>query len=88
MEKMTFRGARQKIKRATVHIDALETEVEKFRQTQPVRIVVQQYARSRTWTVLIASRAPLGLSLILGDAIHNLRASLDLLAAEYVPNDR
>jgi hypothetical protein len=81
-----FRGPRLKIKRAKKHITELHNEVVAYVSRHPYLMVVQQDADPEyyCWVLRIRENIPEELSVILGDIVHNLRASLDILACELV----
>lgn len=84
MTYVPFRSSRLKVERAIYHIDCLERDLSAYAERQPLYLDVQlkpgdpNYTQ---WHLVVSEPAPL-VSPILGDAIHNLRTSLDLLACE------
>ena len=85
-----FVAPRLKLQRARRHIDELEQEIGSFLARQPFRIVIEQpewWKESwpiHAWTARLRELIPLELSAIIGDAVHNLRSVLDLLAGDLV----
>jgi hypothetical protein len=79
-------GIYVKVERAKEHVRDLETLVQGFLQSNPYEIVVQDEPDTgdRVFRVKVNSEPPLKWSAIIGDAIHNLRAALDLLVCELV----
>jgi hypothetical protein len=81
-----FSGVWIKLERAREHISKLEALVEGFKQSNPYGVI--SYCELGTGDLVFRVRAshqpPLWWSAILGDAIHNLRSSLDLLVCELV----
>jgi hypothetical protein len=77
---------RLKIERAKRHIRELAEEIETFFARQPYVILSEDnHARGqRVWKVSVRACVPTDWSAIVGDAIHNVRSSLDLLAVEVV----
>src|SRR4051812_20680507 len=70
-----------KIERAKEHINALAGEIAAFHQSSPYAIVGGDEQGTGDWVLRaqITNRPPLRWGAIAGDAIHNLRASLDVL---------
>ncbi len=81
-----FRGPNLKIQRAKKHISELHHEVATYIARHPYRMVVQQDTDPGyyCWVLRITEEIPEQLSVIIGDVVHNLRATLDLLACELV----
>ncbi|QGM45845.1 hypothetical protein [Methylocystis heyeri] len=74
-------GAKLKIERAKQHVNDLNREMEAFMAQKPFRLIARQDPKSATRTISIKTYCPIPeqISLILGDAIHNMRSALDLL---------
>ncbi|MCR8961127.1 hypothetical protein M0765_026385 [Variovorax sp. S2] len=76
-----FAGSRTKLRRAVKFIDELDSEFETYNKTAlsaaRIDVTVDPPVLHIEWTGLRLDAAA-----ILGDAIHNLRASLDLMASE------
>ncbi|MCC7421032.1 MAG: hypothetical protein IT428_12185 [Planctomycetaceae bacterium] len=70
-----------KIERANKHILEFEECLNAFRNSKPYRLVIEDNpdSRERVYKVKVLKPPPLELSLIAGDAIHNLRSALDHL---------
>lgn len=81
-----FFSSKLKIQRAKHHIRELSNELVDYLKTKPFRVVVEKDPDSSNhlWTLRVKNEVPCHLSVIIGDAIHNLRASLDLLASDLV----
>jgi hypothetical protein len=79
-------GPRAKIDRTNSHIKGLQTEINQFLARQPYRIFVQNDTEVRQNRLCCEVRelAPVSFGLIVGDAIHNLRTALDILANDLV----
>lgn len=75
-----------KIERAEEHIRNLETALRAFLAKNPYRPVAYNESDTgdRVIKLTIVEIAPISFSLILGDAIHNLRSALDHLAQQLV----
>jgi len=79
-----------KVERAKEHVSNLEALVERFlhpeRQPEPYRVLrfCELDTGDLVFKVKASGQPPLSWSAILGDAIHNLRSSLDLLVCELV----
>lgn len=74
-----FRGSRLKVKRAKEHISELERELAAFRQRRPYRLVIEGDEKRTHYDLAIRIREdiPDRVTLLIGDAIHNLRCALD-----------
>jgi hypothetical protein len=81
-----FSGVWIKVERAKEHISDLEALVERFDQAEPYRVL--SYCELDTgdlvYEVKVSDQPPLRWSAIVGDAIHNLRSSLDLMVCETI----
>lgn len=84
-----IRDHRLKIERAKTHIRELETLIKAFIKTDPYSIVVENDldAEQRVWKIRAARKIPPAWSAVVGDAIHNLRSTLDLLLCAVVRHD-
>jgi len=84
MEK--FFSAKLKIDRAKDHIRELSNKIVEYLKSKPFKVVVEQDKDSSNhlWTLRVKHEIPCIYAAIIGDVIHNLRASLDLLATELV----
>ncbi|MDD9177033.1 hypothetical protein PVK63_19465 [Aliivibrio sp. S2TY2] len=82
----TFVGTELKIVRAKSHIRELENQMVDYIKLKPFKVVVESEEgnASHLWTLRVKHDIPMIFSAIIGDVIHNLRASLDLLATELV----
>ena len=87
---MTFPRARAKIHRANQHISDLNVQARSFTDSNPYSISFEKNPdNTGNLSVVLhvrqgASADLTNLSLVTGDAIHNLRSALDLLAVELV----
>jgi hypothetical protein len=81
-----FSGVWIKVERAKEHISDLQALVERFDHAEPYRVL--SYCELDTgdlvYEVKVSDQPPLRWSAIVGDAIHNLRSSLDLMVCETV----
>ena len=89
MTETIFESAQLKIKRAEHHIREIEAEFAAYVATKPHRFSVQNNAETGQTVIRVRfiSDPPKVLSLIIGDAIHNLRTALDHLTWEVVGID-
>jgi hypothetical protein len=89
-------GPRIKVQRAKKHIYELEAEIGAFFKRYPYRVFTEDEADTgdKVWRVEVPRQPPARWAAIVGDAVHNLRASLDLLVNQLVvangrnPTDR
>jgi hypothetical protein len=79
-------GVRAKIERAKHHVRDFENRVQTFRDADPYRLVIENDAKAgqRIYKVHVHSQPPASLPLIAGEAICQLRSSLDHLAWQLV----
>ena len=86
MNNENFLGAKLKLKRTKTHLQELGNRIDDYFRSQPVKVVVEKDPNSPNynWTLRVKHDVPLCFAAIIGDVIHNLRASLDLLATELV----
>src|SRR4051794_37203940 len=75
-----------KVERAKEHIRNLESAVQAFRDTDPYgfRIEDDLQTGDKIYRIEIRRQTPDAFSLIVGDAVHNLRSALDHLARQLV----
>jgi hypothetical protein len=75
-------GPRLKIERAKRHIKELQTDVRALLDRKPHKIVTDKNVEKGMYEVKVQMTEciPAEFAVIIGDVIHNLRASLDLLA--------
>jgi hypothetical protein len=86
-------GCEEKLKRAELHFESLDETIAEFFETdsEVYRIVTEIDVGNSLYVgrVSIADELPLGWSVIVGDFLHNLRATLDhLLWQCVIANDR
>lgn len=81
-----FIGTELKISRAKSHIRELENNIVDYIKSKPFKVIVEGEINSfnHLWTLRVKHEIPMLFAAIIGDVIHNLRASLDLLATELV----
>jgi|SoiMethySBSTD1v2_1073268.scaffolds.fasta_scaffold135553_3 hypothetical protein len=86
MELPIFEAPNRKIKKAKKHIGELQCEVTQFIARNPYRIVVERDRKTLDdlFVIRVQDQIPDDFAVIIGDAIHNLRAALDLLACDLV----
>lgn len=80
----TFHGARLKIERANEHINDLYLQAREFSDTDPYSILVEDNPETGDSILKISMDqvAPDRMLLTVGDAIHNLRSSLDFVMSD------
>lgn len=78
--------ARLKIERARRHIEELRSEVAAYLASRPMRLMVRQRREPPEKVLAVERIAPIpdDFSMLIGDAVHNLRAALDLFAYSLV----
>jgi hypothetical protein len=79
-----FVAPRLKLQQARRHIDELDREMASFLARRPFRLVIEQQQEWHAWTLRLREQVPLEWSAVMGDAVHNLRSALDLLACDLV----
>jgi hypothetical protein len=80
-----FRPSKLKVDRAKRHIRDLTREISGFLDRKPYRVVIEpQFDGAIGPVIRVREAIPCDFPLIVGDAVHNLRASLDLLACALV----
>ena len=81
-----FKGSRLKVDWAKRHISELEITLQAFFDAKPYRFVVEVDTDPEYFGLVIRGQQELpdSVSLLIGDAIHNLRVALDRLAVELV----
>ncbi len=80
-----FSGVWIKVERAKEHVGNLEMLVQGFLQSKPYEVVAHDDPETgKAFKVKVSHQPPLWWSGIVGDAVHNLRSSLDLLVCELV----
>jgi hypothetical protein len=78
-------GAQLKSHWAELHIDNAERVISKFLRTNPYEIATKRDPQTRNllYYLVSAPSPPAALSLIIGDALFNLRSALDHLAQQF-----
>src|SRR6478752_5006840 len=73
--------ARHRLERARLHCEAFYREADAFFQSRPVRVALEHDRQLGRFLsrAQVLTEPPVELSMIAGDAIHNLRAALDNL---------
>lgn len=81
-----FAGARLKIERAHQLIRELAAAIDEFSGRRPYRLVCEpdDLPGSYAWRIHARETMPDSFPLLIGDAIHNIRASLDIAVCEVV----
>lgn len=85
-----FEASRLKLERAAKHAQELEGSISAYLNERPCRIIVEKYPGmelsrdTRGWIARIQRPIPISLSAVIGDVVHNLRASLDLIMCDLV----
>src|SRR5271156_1341219 len=79
-------GVRSKIERAKKHVTDLDIAIRSFCESQPYTIATKQKPEIEHTTLCVENVQPVpdSITLIVGDAVHNLRSSLDHLAWQLV----
>ncbi|HEY3436014.1 MAG TPA: hypothetical protein VGK41_10215 [Solirubrobacterales bacterium] len=82
----SLKGPRLKLDRAKRHLGDLESVIERFFETDPYLVAVEDNSETnrREFRVVRAQPVPMDLSVIGGDAVHNLRSALDHLIWQLV----
>jgi hypothetical protein len=83
MEEPPFSASRFKMQRAKKFIREIETDLESYRASNPLTVRMDTTQTPPVVALEWTGINPL-LGAIIGDAIHNMRTSLDLMAAELV----
>ena len=72
-----------KLDRSAVHLQSVQDTIVEYLNSCPSRLACEYNIDTRALTLLEKPPAPkMSLAVLVGDAIHNLRSSLDLLACE------
>jgi hypothetical protein len=82
-----FDAARLKLRRARRHIDELTEQLRAYISRSPFYLELADapsYLNGKKWVLHVVESVPSDFSAIIGDAIHNLRSALDLMACELV----
>ncbi|SDB31162.1 hypothetical protein [Bauldia litoralis] len=86
MTNQLFEGPRLKIERAKRHIEELESRIKSFRDLNPYSLVreTDPDTGDNVYRVRIKEVIPCDFSVIIGDAVHNLRSALDQVVCDLV----
>jgi hypothetical protein len=82
-----FEGSLLKLRRARVHIQELQTSIDAYTARKPIYRTARPVPNEPgylTGEIVVREVPPPEFAVILGDAIHNMRVSLDLLANDLV----
>lgn len=80
-------GVRLKLSRALDHLLSLDTAIDAYLDSDPVKIVREidpRHPERIVFSMALKSAPPTALSVFIGDCVHNLRVSLDHLAWQLV----
>jgi hypothetical protein len=83
-----FSGPEMKIARAKRHVGELALESTAFLARRPFAVIVEEppdapaYLQCHVWKVHVRQQMPNKLPACVGDAVHNLRSALDLMACD------
>ena len=85
----SFLASRLKLDRARSHLTELDNACSSYFDRNPCAIVEEDFFKEPSLGALafisrIREKPPLNISMIIGDIVHNLRTSLDLLACDLV----
>jgi hypothetical protein len=76
-------GARLKIVRAQEHLNTLQSEIRMYLDAKPYGISTKKHDDGEVthyeWTPIVSTEPPLRLSVILGDCLANVRATIDYI---------
>lgn len=81
-----FGGSKLKVKRANQHIDELQSILTAFLKTDFYNINVEKNVEDGQYELKfkVTQEFPREIPLVIGDVVHNLRSSLDLMTSEIV----
>ncbi|MDQ7246287.1 hypothetical protein [Dongia sedimenti] len=81
-----YEGPKLKVERAKCHIRNLQALIEAFRASQPYEFITDHDPKTgeNIYRVGIKESIPAKASVIIGDALHNLRAALDHLVSDLI----
>lgn len=82
--RLSLSGSHRKIERADRHIQELNASLIAFFKTDFYRLQINPNAAGQDVLTFDSKPLPCDIPLVIGDAIHNLRAALDLMACEIV----
>jgi hypothetical protein len=87
-----FVGSRLKVERANRHIQEIKSTLDTFLKSEFCELLVEPEGNSGNGILKLYLRAepPSEIALMVGDAVHNLRAAMDYITSHYVGkgNDR
>jgi hypothetical protein len=83
---MQFEGSRLKITRGRQHASELHQKITVYLQGDPWAVLLERYQNSGQYRVALKGRKaiPAEFSTVFGDAVHNFRTALDILANDLV----
>ncbi len=85
-----FEASKVKLERAARHIEELQNAISVYFAEKPCSLIVEefdgmpQHLPCQAWTTRVRTPVPSQLAPIIGDVVHNLRSSLDILACDLV----
>lgn len=86
-----FEASKLKLERAAEHLQQFDREAVTYLNSKPCAIVVEPFPGglhaqmgTQSWNARIRKPMPTKLSVLIGDFVHNLRTSLDLLVCDLV----
>jgi hypothetical protein len=79
-----FRSPRLKVKRSRDHIRELGAMLDEYVARKPYSLDVKETKDGCDYNIISTEEMPLDVPLIIGDAIHNMRSALDILACDLV----
>ena len=86
-----FEASKLKLERAAEHLQEFETAAIAYLNSKPCAIIVEPFPGglheamgTQSWNARIRKSVPMKFSAIIGDFVHNLRTTLDLLVCDLV----
>lgn len=79
-----FLSSKIKIERANRHLRDFENEIISYTKRKPFKVVIENDNNRYRYVLRVKEGVPITFSCYIGDIIHNLRTSLDLLACSIV----
>lgn len=81
-----FEQSRHKLARVQRFLDELDVEITKYQKSKPAKIVFDDKREPGLMVIRadILAEPPVSIPLAIGDAIHNMRSALDILACDLV----
>jgi hypothetical protein len=86
-----FEASKLKIERAVEHLHEFDAAASSYLNSNPCAIVVEpfpgglhEHMGTQSWNARIRKPVPVKFSTLIGDAVHNIRAALDVLICDLV----